>query len=664
MGYKEKFAEKGVSKEIVESYVGDYGCPELVSNGLHAIGTGEYISYPFWVAREHIRIKLGVYPEPTAILNAVNKDYPHFGIHTSVEDPNFIAYTPDNSFGESDRQLKTTLGKFLHKVYPVYPDQVIQTIVAEHLAELSNDFELVPYEKISETYRIEKSSTGACMSYDLDKYLTDGHYPTEVYHRPEFAMAILRNREGRISARTLLYHASETDKRFIRVYGDKKLQRKLERSGYKVGTLVGAKLNTIFVPRHDSINGAKGIVVPYIDGNNGVGSSAHSTIALIDNELTVISASAADKLKELFGSGTSNIATNTGGFDTLKPVTSVDFTSVCPLSGRAINVLVDEVIPYFHEGKIQHVYSTDELRRWSISYKKVKGGSSFTLYCPVDTPTFIHRSTTMLDTPEQRMFCGYLRMDLNHYPEESTNWMIADYNTSQRFRLGPNGFLKPADAVTVVDAEGNQTYLHSSDVMHTMVKVHSLKRGEVMYATDASFVRKTRNGRKVIDGVHPVAQCRLTGVWDFTRNMYRKYQFGETFWTCDNAKWSFNDIVGVMRELLNKVHSGSGRALALHAACRWISDYIRVPYNGSVKSLHAIPGTNAPSWKVIYEAMDEHLRESENTKVLNYIFAVEEAEANAYDYNGQVLVPFEVVAAEPAQRATAVISDERFALVA
>ena len=53
--------------------------------------------------------------------------------HVSPSDPNMIAYTPDRACAEGDRQIKTTMGKFLRKFLLVVNDDVIAQLEAsEH----------------------------------------------------------------------------------------------------------------------------------------------------------------------------------------------------------------------------------------------------------------------------------------------------------------------------------------------------------------------------------------------------------------------------------------------------------------------------------------------------------------------------------------------------
>jgi hypothetical protein len=100
---------------------------------------GESVAMAWWLKREWLRIEKGIYPTSTEVIDTVNAYMPQLAVHVSKEDSAYIAYTPDKVMGEADRQLKTSLGKFLTKYYPQLPDTRIGQLVAEHLGELNGE---------------------------------------------------------------------------------------------------------------------------------------------------------------------------------------------------------------------------------------------------------------------------------------------------------------------------------------------------------------------------------------------------------------------------------------------------------------------------------------------------------------------------------------------
>lgn len=187
--------------------------------------------------------------------------------HTSVTDPQRIAYTRNVSHGEQDRQTVTNLGKYLRRHFDL-PDHVIRDIVAANApVEVK-----ITYDK-EEMIRIVTSGPASCMSYDFADLSA---HPYEVYD-PSYGwgMAYMEDEEGKVIARALIYEGvarGEEHKCYVRTYSGKDsngftqrsegMEHKLQEMGYKsvCGWPEGAKLARI--------EDGGTYIMPYLDGCN------------------------------------------------------------------------------------------------------------------------------------------------------------------------------------------------------------------------------------------------------------------------------------------------------------------------------------------------------------------------------------------------------------
>ena len=90
----------------------------------------------WWVYREQARILRRVY-KVTDTLKKLNSYFPIFA-HISLDDPKMVAFTPDVNCGESDKQVRISIGKLLSKYLPVLSQKtVMHTIGIDHKISLS-----------------------------------------------------------------------------------------------------------------------------------------------------------------------------------------------------------------------------------------------------------------------------------------------------------------------------------------------------------------------------------------------------------------------------------------------------------------------------------------------------------------------------------------------
>ena len=179
-----------------------------------------------WHERELKRFKTGEY---TPVLWTKEKWWKeidgHFA-HIGVKDAARIAYTPDATKSEADRQTVTLPGKYLTQFFgDVLTPEQIRTFAMQHSTQFEKN-ELKFARTVEEIERVYKPSLGSsCFS---------GSTKANLYASGDFEVAYIEDDNGKITARAV---CSVKDKFYPRTYGDdSRLKTLLEAAGYKVST--------------------------------------------------------------------------------------------------------------------------------------------------------------------------------------------------------------------------------------------------------------------------------------------------------------------------------------------------------------------------------------------------------------------------------------------
>lgn len=188
--------------------------------------------------------------------------------HRSVTDFNRLAYTRDERSGMADRQVITTIGKYLQRHF-VIPDHEIRDIVALHTSSGDMTIEST----LDAILDAARKGPHSCMSADIQVTCADGvvRHPYEVYD-PKLGWSVaLRRYEGRIDGRALIYHDDGDGKRyFVRSY------KRCVDGGYSYADeALEAWLKAQGIIKHSSWDGAviakyvvcDGYLAPYLDGD-------------------------------------------------------------------------------------------------------------------------------------------------------------------------------------------------------------------------------------------------------------------------------------------------------------------------------------------------------------------------------------------------------------
>ena len=219
-----------------------------------------------WHRREQICAGYDMHP---AIQHAVHEADPanwHLLVlewpHASDEGKHKIAYTRDERSGEADRQVVTTVGKYLTRHFPSIPSDVIRDIAAKYAPGVAKFVHTT-----IEMVEVIENGPSSCMAKDRDRFPDDRH-PYEAY-APEFGWHMAVYMEGgNYTGRAL---CNGTD--YVRSYRggtggsysscDDRLEAWLRAEGYtKTNNWSGYQLKQISVRGNNC-----GFLAPYLDGD-------------------------------------------------------------------------------------------------------------------------------------------------------------------------------------------------------------------------------------------------------------------------------------------------------------------------------------------------------------------------------------------------------------
>jgi hypothetical protein len=218
-----------------------------------------------WHYREQTRDKM--HPAIYAAISHAKPDNWHQLIlewpRQSSVDVAQIAYTRDEKYGEADRQLRTTVSKYLTRHFSNIPSNIIRDISAKYV---NGKFKFV--HTMAEMLNVIINGPSSCMGGKDADYFHDNHHPYEAYDPAlGWHMAVYQEADGSFSGRALCNGMT-----YVRTYRassstysqtDDRLVQWLQEQGYaKECGWSGFKLKRIPV-RNNS-----GFLVPYLDGDD------------------------------------------------------------------------------------------------------------------------------------------------------------------------------------------------------------------------------------------------------------------------------------------------------------------------------------------------------------------------------------------------------------
>lgn len=470
----------------------------------------QYIgSERWWQTRDRYRFITGVY-STTSIIDMINcSPMGQYAVHISKEDQSMVAYTPSTEDGMRDKQVRTTLGRFLRKYYLNLRDSEIQDLEQEHKAELSGVFEVATTgDEIAYVYQHMDGDSG-CMRREPSYYgIGNGKHPSVAYAAPGIRVAYTKDAEGRIKSRSVIYDNPDDphDKRYVRIYGAPVLAKLLRRAGYRPKDLIGARLAKVPYVDEAGHEHENTYVVPYLDGaegnqNSGTGRGTH-VVDKGDGYLTVIDANMADSLMRAHPdmcvvSG----AKSTSARVSLQTMPSPIWT--CAIYGTQHDRTKGEfaVKAYINDAMVE-VHEVSARAAGFTRMRYVNSTRNTTMvWFPASTSSFSHMGYTYAELPSIRRALGYMLLDATYYPNggwEVRQNIVVDH-------AGRNVSAK--DVMDVLPESGSAVLYHKSE------RSALLKSGYIVMATNGSSrvvlghknragIVKAKNGRMIDTDYH------------------------------------------------------------------------------------------------------------------------------------------------------------------
>lgn len=183
----------------------------------------------------------------------IQTEHSHY-VHMSVKHPGLVAYTPNDEFGVTDRQLRVKPGKYLSQFASHLSQSQIDYFVASVKAFDGTHFKIAEStEDIVAAYL--SGDLGSCMAHDTEYYRSPVH-PVSVYGESDLAVAYLGCIQTKcVTARAVIWPAKKV---YARIYGDLVLRALLEKDGYRQSfDFSGAKIR--------AIRARGSFVMPYCD---------------------------------------------------------------------------------------------------------------------------------------------------------------------------------------------------------------------------------------------------------------------------------------------------------------------------------------------------------------------------------------------------------------
>lgn len=512
-------------------------------------GLGDLERVQWWAVREFLRLTDNVYSS-SDVLDRLNLIC-HGFIHVSTETPDMVAYTPDKSSGEQDRQIKLSLGKCISKLFPIYSDHYVRDLVAEHIAEIRCEVDFYTGQDIVDLYQYVFSAYSGATSCMAGKSFEV--YPTQAYAVPDgkIKLAVIYKDPAKeeVAARCLVYEDGD-DKRWIRNYGDSKLVKRLERLGFKCGAWHGVEFNQVRLQKKELEydDGTLVFAMPYLDANGSTCTNDGSAVAYIDGKLRGLTSL---EVRNMAGNALFNGywgVPGTGGFLAVKPWDTSLEQFTCFLTGLTYSRFYKQSRWLYHNGEVHEVCSENltqenfakllpapvdpsvpvEPGLWREAYTYVVGEDKSEKYLRVwfdskRVERFINeRGDYMIANDHNYKKSGFVLLSEVHYPEK--RWMRSRDVVTIKLPDGSTSYANEADTAWYLPKSGMPVFIHVNDVQKGDVALHK-DDGKLGYVEKGVEFLRTVSGRKV----HPMFNrtiCHTKNGIDFRRNVDDVVHFG------------------------------------------------------------------------------------------------------------------------------------------
>ncbi len=505
-------------------------------NILQYLNNHDPAGVPTWFRRECVRLHLGIYTQTDA-LEAICRAHEAALMmvpHIALGDRTMVAYTPTREAGNEDKQLTTTFAKFMAKVNILLTDNYIQQRESEHRAEINGVYHVATDpDKISYVYQHMDGDSG-CMRYAPEQWgLPNDIHPSMVYSAPNMGVAYTEDSAGNIKSRAVIYTNGD-DKRYVRIYGDRVLEKMLKRDGYVCKSLAGLRLAKIPYPGRENT-----YVCPYIDGPGGNQSSEPwAKYVYLDGDYLRVPDSN-DQVRQIqqFGENYIGSASHTGARLVLNTVPNLEYE--CALTGIKYNRLKDRAVNFFGVGGIVEVNADNLEDRATNEHQellsaRVSSGEKTIVFYFGKRSVFNHRGITYFDTPLNRLTLGYTQITWGLRAGEwsAMTKTVVDRNLKQQV-VGPN-----TDHVRLFPASGEPVVMIATEFAeyrraHKFVRCPNVHESEEAYISPARpTMVKTTTGKYIDTVAHASGYVNLYGTnqWAARRSAQQVNLYGQVVW--------------------------------------------------------------------------------------------------------------------------------------
>lgn len=209
----------------------------------------------WWQLRENCRQgRERLIPQWVGNFNCNDPPIRRFFVYVSALDPKKIGYTPTPEDGRRDRQVVSTVGRFLTKFYShQFTESEIRATADKHRITYGESYVYFAF-GADEIEYVYKHGPNSCM---VGKEW-ESEPPMRIYDGPDTVLAYLKGADGNITARAVV-RIDVNPMEWVRIYGDiSLLQMRLNAFGFKCGDLADVRL------RRAEYN--DDLICPYIDG--------------------------------------------------------------------------------------------------------------------------------------------------------------------------------------------------------------------------------------------------------------------------------------------------------------------------------------------------------------------------------------------------------------
>jgi hypothetical protein len=503
-----------------------------------------------------------------------------------------VAYTPDRQAALADKKVRTSMGKFLRKHLIVVTDAEIARLELQHRAEMDTTFlTAATVDEIERVY-INMDGDSGCMRYRRGHFGHVDYHPSAIYASPGMGVAYTQDRHGFVKSRSVVWvnPADPTDKRYVRIYGDPVLKRKLEANGYKMSGLSGAKVMALKDSDWTDAHARNRYVMPYVDvpGGGASGVSTHNADYAVrykgEDMLTLVDSATRNKLSNL-GVSLGEIRTQHGSV--IAPTIDVStFAVTCMLTGETIDRLTQSAYLWINEaGELGWVKSVTG--NPYFMYIVNEDDCPTAHYCTPETKLKLGLGAAgygnYLDDAHSRRHLELVQLDAATYPDltDDARWSTETRAVATQGTGEDGRYILRADAIYVRGLERDATEHNSNAKARRRsgyVPVPAVRGSKYLYHKDHPDLVTLVSGRRAVKGLHDIGSTH-DGQWDYSRNVERFHMLGGEYWRVKGQSAVLS--AGAIEQSYRRVIARNLRAFSVPEAQGHVKECLRKGFNNA-----------------------------------------------------------------------------------